>query len=122
MKTLKKATTPAREYDEGHTTCDRCGNPCGEDEQGSTMYDVRKVELELKSGHKLGLVIGEPGGQLHITNVSKVKIEGQEGTNYPEGSNIDTTIIDCCVACFEAHVLPALKALGFNPRYENRSW
>jgi len=90
-----KATTKrkeTREVEDYKYTCDKCGKPCGRDEEVGS-YDV-----------------------------SDVTIEYETGTNFPGSRNTCTTVIDCCSACFKAHVLPALKNIGFTPRTEETDW
>ncbi len=47
-----------------------------------------------------------------------VAIERVKGWSWPGESSSDSLVIDCCPACFDAYVLPALVALGFTPREE----
>lgn len=74
-------------------TCDKCGKPCGDDEETRSCYDVSKAQI--------------------------FKLEGDQ---FPEGRFVERTEIDCCVQCFDEFVVPALAALGFKTRTEDDGW
>ncbi len=103
-------------------TCSRCGQSCGDSEEKTSSYDVRRADIELKTGQKIRLTIGEPGAAIHLTELRKVSIENQDGSSFPEGAHITAQVVDCCTECFEQHALPALLAAGFQVREEDRSW
>ena len=48
----------------------------------------------------------------------EVTLQCDEGSAYPEGGQGEKTIFDCCPACWDGKVLPALRALGATPRTE----
>lgn len=49
---------------------------------------------------------------------SDVEIQAAIGKVYPEGDSRERTWIDCCPACFEEKVMPAIEALGVKFRRE----
>ena len=51
-----------------------------------------------------------------------VKIEHERGSRYSGSGNAETVQVDCCPACFESKVVPALLAIGFTPRREEWDW
>ena len=54
--------------------------------------------------------------------VSEVEIRCEEGSSYPEGTDVEGVTYDCCTKCFEKKVAPALAALGLKPRAYDRSY
>jgi hypothetical protein len=55
--------------------------------------------------------------------IDNVAIHMETGSSYgSDGSCIDAIVVDCCEGCFKSKVLPALEAIGFKPREEDRSW
>lgn len=122
MKKVVKLPPRIYTHTETKYTCSRCGDPCGDSEKGSSSYDVRRADIELSSGQKINLTIGEPGATLQISQIKKVEIADQDGSSFPEGTHITARVVDCCTECFEQHALPALLAAGFQVREEDRSW
>jgi hypothetical protein len=57
---------------------------------------------------------GQPCGY-HETGDRAVRISSDLRREY---CDTETTHVDCCSACYDAQVLPALVALGFTPREE----
>ncbi len=49
---------------------------------------------------------------------TEVTLQCDEGTRYPEGGSGEKTIFDCCAKCWGDKVMPALRALGGEPRTE----
>ena len=49
---------------------------------------------------------------------SEVTLQIDVGSSYPEAGGGEKTIFDCCAACWEDKVTPALLALGAKPRVE----
>ena len=63
---------------------------------------------------------GKPSGDDYAgLDTSFVTIRHEHGTRYPEGGSMEAQVVDCCPACWKAHVLPALRALGFSTRTED---
>lgn len=48
----------------------------------------------------------------------EVSIERSSHENYPGSGSVEKVIYDCCAACFDSKVRPALEALGLKPREE----
>jgi len=92
MKIEEKIQVPASERVAFHYVCDKCNKPCRGDEP-TVNYEVAGVEIHVDSGE-----------------------------SYPDGACVDRIEFDCCSACFTEHVIPALEALGFKPREEDRGW
>lgn len=116
---------PDRHYTDSDTkyTCDRCKKPSGKSEETRSSYDVTDTTIELRSGRKLDLSIGEgEPAELTIHDIKTVKVSTESGTSFPEGTHIDIKVIDCCSECFEEVVIPALTALGFKVREEKSEW
>lgn len=116
---IKKVHT--QEWVSHKYTCSRCNEPCGDSETRSS-YDVLEAKIVLTNTEAVELTVA--GDRLKIDKIhkTKVRILTKEGSSYPEGTNIDQKVIDCCTKCFEEIVLPALLALGFKVREENVSW
>lgn len=115
MITIEKVEVPASTSERHHTTCEKCGEPSGDDESRDA-YERRTV------------VIRGPGGPVKATlnifaaAMKKATIEMENGDTYPESSSVEALVIDCCTECFVKHVVPALEAIGFKARIEDRSW
>jgi hypothetical protein len=45
--------------------------------------------------------------------ISEAEIKFQSGSRYPSGTNAEGIEFDCCVQCFETHVIPAMLSMGF---------
>lgn len=50
---------------------------------------------------------------------TKVTLECDQGVSASEGGSGQKTIFDCCANCWDAKVMPALQALGAEPRKED---
>lgn len=57
------------------------------------------------------------GGQGYYDR-SEVEIQAAIGSVYPETDMRERAWIDCCTACFEERVMPAIEALGVKFRRE----
>ena len=94
MTMTKTTRTKTREVTDSSTACDLCGKPSGDSEAACAR----------------------PYG------ISEAKIRVEEGSSYPEGSDADAIVFDCCAACFKTRVVPMLLELGFKLREERISW
>lgn len=54
--------------------------------------------------------------------VTEPDITLREGTNYPEGGDIKTTILDICPTCFKEKLIPWFQSQGGTPRVEESDW
>lgn len=52
------------------------------------------------------------GGGRGFYDQSEVEIQGAIGDVFPEGDHRERVWIDCCPACFQEKVMPAIEALG----------
>jgi hypothetical protein len=48
--------------------------------------------------------------------VDEVEVERRKGTKYPEQTDLTVTYVDICPACFDAKLLPWLRAQGAEPQ------
>jgi hypothetical protein len=49
---------------------------------------------------------------------AEVTLQCDEGSRYPEGGSGEKTIFDCCANCWGSKVMPAMRALGAEPRIQ----
>jgi hypothetical protein len=54
--------------------------------------------------------------------VNEPEVSLRVGNNYPEGGDINTTVLDICPKCFEEKLVPWFKSQGGTPRVENHDW
>jgi hypothetical protein len=57
------------------------------------------------------------GADVDYNDNPRIEITRRE--SYPYNDSPDVTRFDCCGACFDAKVSPALIALGFTPREDS---
>lgn len=122
MKQEIETPVPATTKTVSKYTCSKCGKPCGPDEPGN-FYDLKEASIRVDVTRVVKLKLApdlEPS--IWIGVQSDVQIESEDGKAYPEGGNKEKTIIDCCLACFEEHAVPALVAAGFSVRTEKVDW
>jgi len=67
-------------------------------------------------------ICGNETGKTGQYEKNEVTVEHQEGTTYPEGSNIDITSFDICPECWETKLIPYLESLGAKKLTRNINW
>lgn len=80
-----------------------------------SVLDFVKCELCERTSHNENwspqqYIVTEPDVRLRI------------GTNYPEGGDIETTILDICPTCFKEKLIPWFVSQGGTPRQEENDW
>ena len=87
-----------------------------------TKHQKREVREWTEEAYSCD-VCGEPAQDPRPSVVGRVRVFREVGMNYGQGGGDSTrTCFDYCVMCWEAVVVPALKALGSGPRTEERDW
>ena len=78
-------------------TCDLCGKSGGRDGWDSSIWSVSETEVEVTVKHK-------------------------NGTEFPEGGDGKLYAVDMCPTCFKEKLIPCLKSLGCEVKFEDWGW
>ena len=91
MRKMKTITEPAKTREVlDYVECELCDARSGSDDWSPGLYEVTEPNVYLR-----------------------------KGTNYPEGSSIDTTHLDICPRCFKEKLIPWFVSQGGSTREES---